>query len=705
LRGGTLATAAGPAHDSLPGPTEPNAIFQHVRPFCICLLLATAGAAADTVIDDVVVTGKQSVSLGEKTATAHTLARERLRSTPHLGEDVFRAVARVPGVAADEYAAQFSIRGGEEDEILVLLDGMELYEPFHLKDVNGGALSIVDVEALGSVRLLTGGIPARFGDRLSGVMELTSASPRGERRASLGLSMTNARALAEGQLGDGRGEWLAVARRGYLDLVLGITDASPQVDLRPVYYDGYAKVSRRVGESHTLSAHALWAADTMTIVDDEDTIENSYANGYGWLTWRSDLGDSATQRTLLSVGRVTRERVGIDLAWPQGQLNSQVLEDRAFDLVGIKQDWLAAPSDAHVVSAGFDIKRHAADYTYASSTRRQPSAVGEYATRASARNVPGTQVGVYVSDSVTLSRRASADIGVRYDRASWSGAGLLTPRVAFVHMLGENTAARAGWGMFSQFQRVADLRVEDGEEEFRPPERSEHTTLAVEHVLESGLSLSVEAYWKRLTDIHPRYRNLDGQIDFFPEVARDRATVSPDRGETKGVEIVLTRDVGDALSWWASYAYALAEEEVDSVTTPRDFDQRHAFVLDVSYRPSSRWSLTVAWQVRSGRPYTPLVFERPVTARGFGPVQESYGAVNSARLPPYHRLDVRALRRFGDDGSRLAVYAEVRNLYDRDNVRRYDVDAYAGREGDIVVSRTPVTWLPILPSVGLRWDF
>jgi len=666
--------------------------------------LATA-SAADTAIEDVVVTGRRPSSLGEQTTTAHTLARQRLRSTPHLGEDVFRAVARVPGVAADEYAAQFSIRGGEEDEILVLLDGMELYEPFHLKDVNGGALSIIDVEALDGARLLTGGIPARFGDRLSGVMELTSVSPTGGRRASLGLSMMNARALAEGRRNDARGEWLAVARRGYLDLVLDITDASPQEDLRPVYYDGFAKVSRRVGETHSLAAHALWATDTMTIVDDEDTVENRYGNGYGWLTWSSDVGASATQRTLLSVGRVTRERLGVDLAWPQGRLNSKVIEDRTFDLVGVKQDWLAAPSDAHTLSAGFDVKRHAADYAYESSTRRQAAAVGEYVARNSHLRVDGTQVALYVSDSVTLGSMTTADVGVRYDHASWVGDGLLAPRLAVVHMLGAGTAARVGWGRFSQFQRVADLRVEDGEEDFRAPERSEHWTLTVEHEFGSGSVVSIEAYWKRLTDIHPRYRNLDGDVDFFPEVARDRATVSPDRGTAKGVEAVLTRDVGDALSWWASYAYALAEEDLDGVTTPREFDQRHAFAMDVSYRPSARWSVNIAWQVRSGRPYTPWVFERPVTSRGFGGVQRSYGEVNSARLPPYHRLDVRAVRRFGGAGSRLAVYAEVRNLYDRDNVRRYDVDAYAGRDGDIIVTKTPITWLPILPSVGLRWDF
>ena len=79
--------------------------------------------------------------------------------------------------------------------------------------------------------------------------------------------------------------------------------------------------------------------------------------------------------------------------------------------------------------------------------------------------------------------------------------------------------------------------------------------------------------------------------------------------------------------------------------------------------------------------------------------------MNSARLPPYHRLDVRVHRYFGGEASQLAIYAEVHNVYNRGNVRRYEVDGYIDRDGKIVELRTPVTWLPILPSLGLRWDF
>jgi hypothetical protein len=564
---------------------------------------------------------------------------------------------------------------------------------------------VIDVEAISSAEIMPGVFPSRFGDRLSGVFDITSATPTDAGRTSLGLSMTNARLLSEGVLSGGRGHWLFVARRGYLDLVLGMTDASPQVDLRPVYYDAYAKVSHRVGERDTLSAHALWAADTMTIVGDEDTVNNSYGNGYAWFTWTTHVGESARGRTLLSAGRVTQNRLGIDVSGSGGRLNSEVREDRVFDFAGLKQEWVASPSEAHLLSAGFDLKRHAAAYDYASATRRQPSAAGEYRTNASLLDLTGTQVGLYVGDEIALGDALTVELGARYDHASWSEDAVVGPRVAVARRIGANTSVHAGWGRVSQFQRIADLRVQDGEEEFRPPQRAEHSVAGVAHVFGGGVRLQLDAYHKRLDDMHPRYRNLDGDVDFFPEIEGDRARIDPDEGVSKGIEAVLTRDTTDAVSWWLSYAYSFAEDEVNGVTTPRDFDQRHAFSADISLRPDDRWRYDVAWQFRTGRPYTPELFEWVTTTNGRRGVREALPAVNSARLPAYHRLDIRVHRYFVRDGGLLAIYAEVRNVYNRDNVRRYEVNGYSRRGDELVPRRTPVTWLPILPSVGLRWDF
>ena len=99
-------------------------------------------------------------------------------------------------------------------------------------------------------------------------------------------------------------------------------------------------------------------------------------------------------------------------------------------------------------------------------------------------------------------------------------------------------------------------------------------------------------------------------VEFFPEIEGDRIRLEPESGEAKGVEIFLKRDIGDRLSWWASYAYAIAEDKVDSWQIPRSFNQLHTVHLDLNYRPNPKWRFNVAWQYHNGWPYTALNFER-----------------------------------------------------------------------------------------------
>ena len=129
-----------------------------------------------------------------------SLSRETLETIPQLGEDIYRAVSRLPGVSADDFSAKFSVRGGSGDELYVSLDGLELVEPFHLKDV-GGAFSIIDIQTLGTASLSTGGFSAEYGDRLTGVFTLKTSDPRTDGvHGSLGVSAMNARATMQGGL-------------------------------------------------------------------------------------------------------------------------------------------------------------------------------------------------------------------------------------------------------------------------------------------------------------------------------------------------------------------------------------------------------------------------------------------------------------------------------------------------------------------------
>ena len=180
--------------------------------------------------------GKFTVQSG--TDASLSLSKEGIELFPLIDNDIFRAAHIFPGVTANDFSARFNLRGGEKDEIVVRLDGMELFEPYHLQDF-GGAISIIDLGVIRRADLLMGGFPAEYGDKMSGVFDITTKTGNRDRFAmNLGIDLINAHALLEGPLSD-KGSWLVSARRGYVDLILALMDADE--DLRPQYADLYSK--------------------------------------------------------------------------------------------------------------------------------------------------------------------------------------------------------------------------------------------------------------------------------------------------------------------------------------------------------------------------------------------------------------------------------------------------------------------------------
>ena len=128
----------------------------------------------------VVTPGKFTVQSG--TDASLSLSKEGIDRFPLIDNDVFRAAHIFPGVTSNDFSARFNLRGGEKDEIVVRLDGMELFEPYHLQDF-GGAISIIDLGVIRRADLFMGGFPAEYGDKMSGVFDITTKD--GKSRAFL----------------------------------------------------------------------------------------------------------------------------------------------------------------------------------------------------------------------------------------------------------------------------------------------------------------------------------------------------------------------------------------------------------------------------------------------------------------------------------------------------------------------------------------
>ena len=690
---------------------------------------ARRAAAGDTLVIDVallravipledvvVVPGAFGVLDEVATFRPATLTREELETVPQLGEDVFRVLQRLPGVVSDDISTRLQVRGGSDRELLVTLEGFELYEPYHLKDFDG-ALGIVDVNALGGIELLTGGFPVRYGDHLAGVFDMTTRPPPAEGTStSVGLSVTNVTVASRGRFAGGKGDWLVSARRGYLDLALALARSESRYS--PLYYDILGRGEYRLGDRHSVAIHGLFARDHLEVEEGDGELESLWGSAYGWVTWKAFWSPRVSARTTVGVGRVDRDRAGTveDAGASHRPDAASASDERALEYVSARQEWSADLAGSLNLQAGMELRSAVASYDYVHATRTAGlSPAGDPTLVLDTVRVETTPEATDVGTWLAARTRAgplTAEAGVRWDRYGHSRGTALSPRVHAALALGTRTSLRASLGRYAQPHELHELSPGDRELDFSPVERATLAALGVERELGSGVRARAEAYLRWVDDARPYWLNVRRNLEFFPEIDFDRTRIEPGEGTARGVELSLERSVTTGFGWSAAYVLSSARERTDGEWIPRAFDQPHALTLGAEYRGGSGWLASATWQYHTGWPITPVqvALDTVTVFRGDGTdgdlvLRETFGELHSIRLPDYHRLDVRVTRRFAVGRGSLDVYVDVFNAYDRSNFRAYRAGVHS-IENTLVVSRVPTEeMLPILPSLGLRWEF
>ena len=662
-------------------------------------------------LSEVIVTPGHFGLLQTGVTGGQSLSRETLETIPQLGEDIYRAVSRLPGVSADDFSAKFSVRGGSGDELYVSLDGLELVEPFHLKDV-GGAFSIIDIQTLGTASLSTGGFSAEYGDRLTGVFTLKTSDPRTDGvHGSVGVSAMNARATLQGGFAGGKGGWLFSARPGYLDVALKFTEIRDSI--QPRYHDLFAKAQYDLPGGGRIAVHALRAGDSFRFLKkDEPNIFSNYQSSYGWVTWDDQLvGGRLRMQTVISKGALAWQRHGENYA-TSGAQTALIDDTRSLDRIGLRQDWTFDATPRLMFKWGADAKRETATYDYF----RLLGVLRSDGTRAGRNDSVSTRVApradklaLYFAPRVQILSSLTLEVGARYDRSTLTDESILSPRLNVSWQPHERTAVRAAWGGYSQSQPLFSLQAEDGVSTFARAERAEQRTLGVEQSLPSGVTARVEAYERRLTHARGRYTNLGGDLWLFPELLWDRTLVARTAGRDRGVELQLARSGAERMDWSVGYALSSSTDQVEGRTVPRAFDQRHAVHADWSVHPrNNSWRLSVGGLWHSGWPYTPTILSVDTvknTPTEFAiSTSRTPGELHSARLRSYHRVDVRWTKYFHTRAGRLAVFGEVYNLFGTVNPRGFWRDATV-KDRQVSLTTGEINQWPRLPVAGFSWQF
>jgi hypothetical protein len=680
--------------------------------------------------EEIVVFPSRLALLHETPDAPFALSREEIESLPHLGGDLFRTMSLLPGTAANDVTAQFSVHGGRRDEVRVVLDGQELYDAYHLQDYDN-ALSIVAARSLAGASLTTGAYPASQGDRMSAVLDLRTIDPPAGRHYVLGLSVLDALASTSGRFADGRGAWLATGRRGSLDLA-----GEAIGDEHPAFWDALAKAELETGLGRW-SVHALVAEDELELdkveEDGFERLENDYRRAYGWLTHQATPGDRLLVETVASWAESRRDRAS---ATREEEGRFELRDRRELEVLALSQAWSLELEPAHLARWGWELRRYDAAFDYAKDLEPEFVVIAPFAPpRATVhrfeRTLESDHLGLWASDRLTLADRLTAELGARYDRHSATDDSLISPRVNLAWRLGERSVLRAAWGRFFQSQRPYELQVEDAETTLSRAELSEHWVVGYEALLEparAGLdAVRVELFRRDVEDPRPRYENLLEALNFFPEIEPDRVRIAPERSTAQGVELLLRGRRGERFAWWLAYSYARSEDRLEGETVPRSLDQPHTVALDLDFRLPREWRLNLAWRYHTGWPTTPVEARFvPAAARLAGAQEDEedpdepdeppdpeepgepepelvavFGRLNSERLPDYHRLDLRASRTWSLRAGRLTFFVDVQNLYDRQNLAGFDLalDEEAG-----TVELEEESWNGIFPSLGITWE-
>lgn len=672
--------------------------------------------AAPLYLEEVVVTAEKTTQEMQRTevyAGNIRLERQQLEMAPPLIEkDVLRAFQTVPGVLpSNDFSSDLNVRGSRADENLIILDGVEVYNPNHL----GGLFSAFIPSAVKHADLMRSSYPAQYGGRLGAVMYVsTREGNRRELDAEISLGVLSTNALLSGPLTrDGKASWLLAGRRTYIDLA---TKLFTDNEVPYHFSDLQGRVNWDVTKSDKLSLVGYWGDDVL----DTEGLDFSFGNRAANVNWRHIWNSRWYSRAIVAF---TRFRSVLDFGGKETVYDESFVNDWSTRLLmeyhhsaelyletgvvlkEISTNYSNWTFNDHKWDVEFPMSQLSA---YASATwRPHPLLIVE----------PGLRVVDYRTDRLT----ANGEDNVRYE-----------PRLGVKGILTDRLRAKLAWGVYhqalQQFRRDGStfsfLWV--GMDSTATPARATHWTGGFEYDIQPGFTAEIEGYYKRMQNVGEA-QTLES--DHSAEDPTDNAMLFYyGRGEAFGVDFDLQRSQG---FWTGRLGYSLGwavrdfEQLNDAKPFYASYDKRHNANLVLSKAfvhnrtkgfPFKRWlrffdynesSLGLTARYGSGPRYT-----RPYSATWLGDeglnteesVVHNYGSLNSSELAPYSRVDLAWswIERLDD------YYFECRigllNIFNNPNYWGIEFDYTENLESGVPAT-IKTEGVRRLPSLELTWRF
>jgi len=651
------------------------------------------------------------------------LTMKEIKSAPAFVEaDLFRTLQMMPGVQApNDFSSALVVRGGSPDENLVLLDGIEIYNPFHL----GGIFSTFNADALANAEFMAGGFPSQYGNRNSSVLEITSKEGNSkkallfkDRRISDywnlsqlqgEVSLLSSKFLAEGPIRNG--SWMFAWRRTYYDQLARLYYSFKNDEPLGAYYfrDIHGKVIYNLSSTDRLVFATYNGRDFANVELEGEgggvNFDLSWGNNTYSVQWRHVPNSRFI--SLLSLANTSYDwdfNLGVTMIdTSAGEVSTNIVQTVGLNDWTVKErlEWFL--NTKHTITTGFEVK------TLGMKLRE---VVGDLPMFQ--REQSPYIIGIYAQDRWQPGPLLSLQPGVRLTKYELHPGLYIEPRLGFKYFLNSDLALKGSWGIYRQFlfTSSSDDQILSPVDFWLPVPRentaqsAQHFILGLEQWVREGFFVSLVAYYKpydTLLDINPHGDPTIEEDDFIEGT-----------GTAWGVEFLAKKSRGK-LSGWLGYTYARLQREVDfnsdgqvsqsvgEIYNPK-YDRPHTLNAVISYRLGAKNSIGLTVSLSSGQPYTP-VWGKTYTQSGFGSYTNPYenlrtlpGRKNSARLPTYFRSDIswsRDIKWFGIPGK---FKFQVINFTNHFNILLYSWDH--SRSPSKV---TAVSMFPLLPTFGLEF--
>lgn len=664
---------------------------------------------------------------------------EQIKQLPaFMGEvDVLKALQLLPGVqSGNEGTSGLFVRGGSPDQNLVLLDGVPVYNVSHLF----GFFSVFNADALNSVQLIKGGFPARYGGRLSSVLEINMKEGNNKEWHGEGsIGIIASKLTVEGPLIKDKASILVSGRRTYIDLLAqpiikaGFASGGSSGSAGYYFYDLNGKVNYKISDRDRLYFSAYMGDDRFYFRERIRYSEPGYESEErfgGELTWGNVTSvlrwNHQFNKKLFSNVTAYYSRYQFNTGVEDGIKETQngITTEEFFGLryfSGIDDwsgkidfDWV--PNADHYVRFGASGIYH----TFkpgATQFEVEFGAGTALDTTIASGNTRAGEYRVYFEDDIKVNDRFKMNIGVHGSAFAVDNSWYydIEPRLSMRYLLTDNLSVKASYVRMSQYIHLltnsgvglpTDLWVPATDRV--PPQRSWQVAGGLAQTLADQFEVSLEGYYKVMNNVI-EYR--DG-ASYLGNANDWESQVASGRGWSYGAELFVQKKTGKTTGW-LGYTLSWTNREFIALNFgepfPYKYDRRHDLSIAVVHDLSDRWELSGTWVYGTGNAISlPLAqYRGTYLGDGNSPFSSFYGTLsyyesrNGFRMRAYHRMDVgvtnKKTTKWGERRWNLSVY----NAYSRLN----PFFIYYGSDDFGNPAFRQVSLFPILPSISYSFSF